>query len=473
MTRDELAFLPLAQLGELLRSRAVSPVEVTQLYLDRIERIDGQLHSYITVCQDEALAAARQAQDDIGLGKYRGPLHGVPYATKDQMYTRGIRTTGASRVFKDFVPDCNATVIEKMSDAGAVLLGKLNLSEFALGGTREFYYGTPRNPWNTDYTPGESSSGSGIAVASGLCCVALGEDTGGSVRYPASNCGIVGLRPTTGRVSRYGLMPLSWSMDTAGPMGRTVHDVALLLEVIAGFDPKDPTSVDIPVPRYSSSLGKSVKGLRIGCIRELLEGEACHPDVRTAINNAIDVLRDIGASVEEVSVPLVSYVAQMLACVLEVDLAGAMEHIVRTRGDEIDNQSRTRCLAGMLAPAYVYQRGLKARNALARQLREKLKEFDVLVSPTMPDPPRTIASFEPRFASEANVVERMYRLRSVMGTYPLARLPAISVPCGFSSGGLPIGLQIGGRPFDESTLIQVAHAFESVTDYHLKRPPVS
>lgn len=473
METEELSFLSVAKLGNLLRNREISPVELVEQYLGRIERFDSELHSYITVCSDEALDTSRKAREEIAQGKYRGPLHGVPIAIKDQICTKDIRTTGGSLVFKNWIPEYDATVSQKLKEAGAILLGKLNLSEFALGGTKVFPYGMPRNPWNTKYTPGESSSGSGIAVASGLCSVALGEDTGGSVRGPASCCGIVGLRPTTGRVSRYGMLPLSWSMDTAGPMTRNVEDSALLLNTIAGYDPKDPTSIDVPVPEYTAALRDDLKGMRIGYIREFLEGNACHSEVSRAIEQSKDVFRGLGASVQEVSVPLVSLVAQTIACVLETGLAGALEDIARTRSRELDTNTRTRYLAALLAPSYIYQRGQKARNLIAQQLLEKLKEVEVLVSPTLADPPREIAFSTPISESEANVVERMDRLRSITGTYSLARLPAISIPCGFSSNGLPIGLQIGGMPFAEDTLLRVAYAFESATEFHLKRPPVS
>jgi Asp-tRNA(Asn)/Glu-tRNA(Gln) amidotransferase A subunit family amidase len=273
MLSEELLYAPITRLAGLLARREVSPVELTQAYLDRTQALDGQLHAYITICADAALTAARQAEADIARGAYRGPLHGIPVAVKDQILTKNIRTTGGSKIFAAQIPCEDATVVRRLYEAGAVLLGKLNLSEFAFGGTRAHPYGTPHNPWDLDYSPSGSSSGSGVAVAAALCTAALGEDTGGSVRMPAAACGIVGLRPTFGLVSRHGVMPACWSMDTAGPMTRTVEDCAIVLQAIAGFDPLDPLSSHLPIPDYRPGLGEGVRGMRIGVIRELFDSQ--------------------------------------------------------------------------------------------------------------------------------------------------------------------------------------------------------
>src|SRR5437762_4284387 len=269
LAAEELAYFGAARLASLVRERHVSPVELVRVYLERIERLDARLRAYITVLPESALEAAHKAEAAVMRGEALAPLHGVPYAVKDQFDTASVRTTLGSRILRHHAPVEDATVISRMTGAGALLLGKLNMTEFALGGTREFPFGQPRNPWNPDHDPGGSSSGSGIAVAAGLCVVSLGEDTGGSVRTPASWCGVVGLRPTWGRVSRHGSFPLSWSMDAPGPLGRNVADVALLLGAIAGHDPLDPTTSRRDVPDYTAALGGDVRGVRVGVVGEL------------------------------------------------------------------------------------------------------------------------------------------------------------------------------------------------------------
>ncbi|RPH83988.1 MAG: hypothetical protein EHM88_05390, partial [Candidatus Rokuibacteriota bacterium] len=298
-------FLGAARLAALVRARQVSPVELVQAYLDRIDRLDGRLHAYITVTGDGALDAARRAEA-AGRSGGLGPLHGVPFAVKDQFATRGVRTTAGSRILADHVPDEDATVVARLVAAGGILLGKLNLTEFALGGTIHFPFGQPRNPWNTDHDTGGSSAGSAVAVAAALCAVSLGEDTGGSVRTPASWCGVAGHRPTWGLVSRHGCIPLSWSLDAPGPLGRTVEDCALVLGVIAGADARDALTARRPVPDYRSALTGDVRGLRVGVIRELTDGVETDPEVHDAVMAAAGVLGALGAKVEPVSVPLVT-----------------------------------------------------------------------------------------------------------------------------------------------------------------------
>ncbi len=473
MNTHELALLSMHELAGLVRRREVRVTELVQGYLARIDELDAQLNSYITVCREEALSAAAACDSEIEKGNYRGPLHGMPIALKDQLYTKGIRTTNGSYVFKDFIPEQDATVVRKLKDAGAVILGKLNMSEFAIGGTRQFPFGTPRNPWNVEYTTGESSAGSGAAVAASLCAASLGEDTGGSGRYPASACGIVGLRATLGRISRVGMRSLSWSCDMVAPMARTVRDCALLTNVIAGDDPEDPVSVDIPVPDYTSELDLGVRGMKIGVIRELFAEGAVSGEVRLAIENALAVYRGLGATVVEVSVPAARLAAEIFVCTGDVDCGVALRDILRDHAAALDSQTRIRLTSALLGSASMYQTAQKARNLLARQMREALKSVDVLVSATIPDPPQTIASIQETFDSAPDAVRRMYRVRSSFMVYPLARLPAVSVPCGFSKIGLPLGLQIGGRSFEEGTILRVAQALESATDFHTRRPPVS
>jgi len=320
---DELAFLGAAKLASLVRERRVSPVELVRVYLKRIERLDARLRAYITVLPETALETARKAETAVMRGDALGPLHGVPYAVKDQFDTAGVLTTLGSRILRHHVPVENATAISRLNEAGGLLLGKLNLTEFALGGTREFPFGQPRNPWNPDHDPGGSSSGSGIAVAAALCAASLGEDTGGSVRTPASWCGVVGLRPTWGRVSRHGSFPLSWSMDTAGPLTRTVEDAALLLRVIAGHDPRDPLTSRRPVPDYVVALDAGVRGLRIGIIRELTFAGDTDVEVRGAVLEAARRLQELGATVEETSLSLVPLAGAIFMALADADGASA------------------------------------------------------------------------------------------------------------------------------------------------------
>ena len=301
MNTNDLCYLSIAEAANKLRARELSPVELTQAHLERIQALDGQLNAYITVLSDRALEQARTAEQAFASGKAAGPLQGVPIAVKDLVYTKGIRTTAGSKILADFVPDYDATVIERLEGAGAVLLGKLNMTEFAMGGTyTNIHYGPVRNPWDLERFSGSSSSGSGAAVAGGLAMAALGTDTGGSVRHPAGNCGIVGFKPTYGRVSRYGIVPLSWSMDHVGPMTRTVEDCALMLQALAGYDPRDHASSKAAVPDYTTRLRDGVRGLRIGVLRAYFFDDL-REDVSQAIETALAVLTELGANTQDVA----------------------------------------------------------------------------------------------------------------------------------------------------------------------------
>ena len=321
MNKSEIPFLSATQLADLIKSREVSPVEAVEAYLDRIAEVDGQLNSYITVCREEALAAAQEAESEIAGGNYRGPLHGIPVAVKDQLNTRGIRTTGGSSILADNVPDADATVVAKLKDAGSVLLGKLNMSEFASGDAFHHPYGRPRNPWDLTRNPGTSSSGSGAATAAGLCATSIGEDTGGSIRGPATFCGLVGIRPTWGRVSRYGMQGAAWSMDTAGPISRTVEDCAITLEAISGHDPNDPYTWDVPVPDYRAGLTGDIRGLKVGVVRERVYSDVVDSEVGEAVIRAIARLGELGADIEELSLPLMLHSAAISSTIIMVDSA--------------------------------------------------------------------------------------------------------------------------------------------------------
>ena len=472
MTADaDLAFLSARRIAALVRERAVSPVEITQLYLDRIGRLDAELRAYITVVPEAALESARRAEAAVLRGEALAPLHGVPYAVKDQFDTAGVRTTSGSRLLEHHVPTEDATTISRLNAAGAILLGKLNLTEFALGGTQQFPFGQPRNPWNLDHDPGGSSSGSGIAVAAALCAASLGEDTGGSVRSPASFCGVVGLRPTWSRVSRHGSFPLSWSMDTPGPLARTVEDVAWLLQAIAGYDPKDPLSSRAPVPEYAKGLEEGVRGLRIGVIRELTSGPETDAEMKAAVLEAARCLERVGATTEEISLPLVPRAGAIFMALADSDGAGVHHRWLRTRAAEYDRGTRRRLLTASLIPAAIQQRAARARALLGTQMREALARHDLLLCPTAHQAAPPIAAGRGVITSRHEVAGRFFTRRSYVTPAALAGLPAIAVPCGFTRAGLPLSLQLIGRHFDEATVLRAAHTYECQFEWSRRRPP--
>jgi aspartyl-tRNA(Asn)/glutamyl-tRNA(Gln) amidotransferase subunit A len=473
MVNSDIAFLSAAETAHAIRTKQVSPVEVVQAYLARIERLDTTLHAYITVLQDTALSAARRAEQQLMSGAEVGPLFGVPVAVKDQFWTKGILTTNGSRAFRNFVPPDDATVITRLRQAGTILLGKLTLSELAMGGTRQPPWGIPRNPWDLERTPGESSSGSGVALAAHLCATSVGEDTGGSGRGPGAYCNVVGLRPTYTRVSRYGMTPMCWFMDAAAPMSKTVEDCALVLEAIAGYDPRDPFTSRRPVPAYTAQLGQSLRGIRVGIIRELHEHSDMHPEVRAAIDNALTVLREQGAEVREVSIPLIAVAGAIFVGIADTEGAGARDDLLRTQAAELDAATRTRLQAAALVPAKLYNRAMKARVVLRQQFMAALNQVDILVSATAPQPPPKHVALTAPFVGADDVRARFFFRRAYTGCYALTALPAISVPGGFTTNNLPIGLQLGAGPFAEALLLQVAYAYEQATPWHTRRAPAA
>ncbi len=470
MNKADIPFLSATQLSHLLETKEVSPLETTEAFFERIDAVDSKLNSYITVCREEALRDAAIAEKAIARGDYLGPMHGVPVAVKDQMWTKGIRTTLGSTIMANFVPDEDATVVARLKDVGAILLGKLNLSEFAMSVTHN--YGQPRNPWDLERNPGTSSSGSAVATAAFLCATSLGEDTGGSIRTPAAFCGLVGLRPTWGRVSRYGVQGSCWSMDTVGPMSRTVADCALTLWAIAGHDPKDPYTWDTSVPHYQKGLDGSIKGMRVGVIKERLHTDVVEPDIKSAVIKAMSVLGELGAEVEEVSLPLSGYAGVINTVISNTDTSylhrqGIMEHL-----EEYSYDAQVRLLLGSLIPAQACAKGQKLRALLRRQVLEALEKVDVLVQPTSPNPAPKIPIQGSVFTTRKVVKDDYFDHRSFTTPFNLASVPALSVPCGFTSDDLPIGLQIAGRPFDEETVLKIAYAYEQSTPWHERQPPI-
>ena len=473
MRDDEIAFLSAIDIARAIRTRDVSPVEVTRAYLERIERLDPILRAYITVTADAALAAARVAERALESGDEVGPLFGVPVAVKDQFWTRGVLTTFGSRAYRDFVPAEDATVITRLRDAGAILLGKLAMSELALGGTRMPAWGITRNPWNLERTPGESSSGSAAALAAHLCAASVGEDTGGSGRTPAAYCNVVGLRPTYGRVSRHGMMTGCWFLDQAAPMTRTVEDCALMLGVIAGHDALDPFTSHRRVPDYRARLGSGIRGLRIGVIRELHEHPAVHADVHKAIEAAIEVMRSLGAEVTEISVPLIGLAGAIYLTVCDAEVAGACDELLRNRAEDLDPASRTRLQAAALIPFKHYNRAMKARVLLRQQLLDSFTRVDVVACATSPFPAPRHETLTAPFTGVEDVHDRFFFRRSYTNAFALASLPVISVPCGFSADRLPIGMQLSAPPFAEERLLQAAFAYEQATEWHKQRAPAA
>ena len=464
--QTNLHHLTIREASELLRSQQLSPVELTQAFLDRISATDDQLHSYITVLRDQALADARQAESEIQRGEYKGPLHGIPFALKDLYDTAGVPTTAGSRVDIERVPTEDATTTARLKGAGAILLGKLAMHEFALGGP-DFTTPFPpaRNPWNLDHVTGGSSSGSGSAVASGQCMAALGSCTGGSIRGPASLCGIVGLKATYGRVSRAGVVTLSWSQDHCGPMTWTVEDTAYMLQALAGYDPKDPTTSRAPVPDYSLSLREDIHGLTIGVPRHFFFATSpdINPEVVSTVEQALQALQGLGANIQEVTIPSLEYVRAANSVIMLSEAYAFHEKNLKSRPEEYGEMVRARFRIGGLLSASDYVQAQRVRKVAIREFAQVLQGVDVLVTPTMTQP---AAAFE-GFDGTSTV-----RGPSFTAPFNLTGLPAISVPCGFTEAGLPVGMQIAGKPFDEPGIMRAAYTYQQQAGWFRQRPPI-
>jgi amidase len=463
---DDLHWKSLTELAGLIRSGSISPAEVVTSALDRIERLDGALHSFITVLGDRAVEQAKRAEREILEGRYRGPLHGVPIAIKDLCYTKGIRTTCASRVLAEFVPDYDATVVEKLSEAGAVVLGKLNMTEFALSGYHPDLP-APVNPWRADCWPGVSSSGSGVATAAGLCFGSLGTDTGGSIRFPSACCGVVGLKPTYGRVSRYGVFPLAESLDHVGPIVRRTADAAAMLGAIAGHDPRDPTSRREPVPDYVGSLDAGIRGVRIG-VDERFCRDRVHPELADAVLAAARALADRGAELRAIEVPDVGETVRLWFTICSAEAVWAHASTYPSRADDYGLDYRRLLENGARVRGAEYAQAHAAREAFRGRLRGLFEEVDILVCPSMPAPPPTLAEFTERADSETDVAP----LIRFTAPFDFSGSPTLSLPCGVSADGLPLSVQLVGRDLAEDLLCRAGHAFEQATDWHQRKPPV-
>lgn len=477
MRHDDLQDLTIADASEQISSKRISPLELTRLMLDRIEALNPKFIAYITVDADGAIAAAKTAEAEILRGRYRGPLHGIPVSIKDNIATRGVRTTAGSKVLDDWVPDFDATVVARLKQAGAVILGKTNMHEWANGGTTiNPFYGTTRNPWDTSRIAGGSSGGSAVSVAAGLCLGSIGTDNGGSVRNPASLCGTVGFKPTYGRISRHGGVPGDggYSTNHFGVLTGTVRDCALMLQAVAGRDLEDPSSADLPVPDYSKGLEGQVKGLKIGLVKDYFE-RAMVRSVRQAFVEVQKVLASLGVACVEVEVPHIDATSVAWTFITRPENVSENLPYLTARPRDYSPGLFRRNIAAMLIPAGAYIAAQRVRRALCREFEEVFRDVDLLIAPTGPVPAPTIDECKrgvmeidgDKIALESPGVN----FRSLFTTpFNLTGLPALSVCCGFSAGGLPIGLQFVGPRFEEGRVLQAAHAYERAARWYERRP---
>ncbi|HLJ26748.1 MAG TPA: amidase [Candidatus Angelobacter sp.] len=458
---SDLAFLTLSEASQQIQKRAVSPVDLTQACLARIERLNPQLNAYITVTAGSALEEAKTAEREISEGKWRGPLHGIPMAVKDLIETAQVRTTAASAVLQNYVPGHDAPIVQRLREAGVVMLGKLNLHEFAYGGSGIIgHFGAARNPWNTAHITGGSSSGSAAAVSAGLCYGAIGTDTAGSIRLPASCCGIVGLKPSYGLVSTRGVIPLSWTHDHAGPMARTVADTALILQAIASYDPADICSHKFPAVHYPAAMEENTRPLRLGVPREFF-WQQLDAEVEQAAEAALKLLSELTTGAHDVRISVPTDTA-----VFRCEPFSYHQKYLAEHGNEYHPETLRRIRTGAEVTATEYIDGYRKLQQHRRDILRVFEEVDLLITPTTTILTPTIAGLEAA-PQELRPTEIMM-LRNTR-PFNVFGLPTISIPCGFSKSGLPIGLQISGAPGAEGTVLALAKAYESGTE---QRNPV-
>lgn len=440
-----------------IESRQLSPVELVDSVLARIEQVEPKVGAFAVVTADHARAAAERAEREIAAGQYRGPLHGLTVGVKDLIETAGVPTTSSSRTRLDYVTDTDAAIVSRLQDAGAIMIGKTHTHEFAFGVITP----TTRNPWNLDHIPGGSSGGSGAALASGMCHIAVGTDTGGSIRIPSSVNGVAGLKPTYGRVSRTGIASLSWALDHVGPMARTVADVAAMLQAVAGYDRSDPATVDVPLDDYRAALAGGAQGMSIGVPANYFF-DGIDPEVDAAVRAAVETLAGLGADVHEVQVPLPEAYMPAEYAIFLAEASAYHQQRLREKGNDIEPDVRLLLEVGELVYATDYIKALRARTLMQEGWRDMFgRDLDLVIAPTLPQVAAKVGQ-EQFETGDPEPVINAYVRTSAPGN--LTGLPAMSVPCGFSSGGLPIGLQLIGRPFAESTVLRAAAAFESAYD---------
>jgi aspartyl-tRNA(Asn)/glutamyl-tRNA(Gln) amidotransferase subunit A len=456
--------LTIAEAAAELKRGEISPVELVEFHLEQIEALDGSINAFITVTAEAALDDARQAGTEISRGEWRGLLHGIPIALKDLYDTRAVRTTAGSTFFSDRIPEADAHAVQKLKQAGAVLLGKLNMHEIALGVTNENpHFGDCRNPWAPDRVSGGSSGGSAAALAAGMCMGSLGSDTGGSIRIPASLCGVVGLKPTYGRVSLRGVLPLSWNLDHAGPMARTVQDAAILLQTVAGYDPQDPASVNVPVDDYLKDIEAGIQGWRIALgVGEFFEQAIA--EVIAAVEEAARVLADLGGIVRKTPLPGVLEAAQANGLMVTSDAAAFHRERLRDNPQGFGEDVLQRLQSGAAYTSTEYILARRTQSELRRQFDLFFEDCDLLLMPATPVPAPIRASAGP--------AERAPQLTRFTAPFNLIGLPALVLPCGFSSAGLPIGLQMVGPPWSEAAIFRAGMAFEKASGWYRHKPPI-
>lgn len=454
---DDLAALSVHQLGLLIRSRQASPVEVIQAVLANVERYDDRLRAYIDVYRDDALQAAQSAEREISSGHYRGPLHGIPVAIKDNIYLANRVTTMGSKIHAAFVSPTNATVVDRLTEEGAIFLGKLNMHEYALGGTTDNqYYGTCRNPWDLSKSPGGSSGGSAAALASHMASAALGSDTSGSIRIPAAFCGVVGLKPTYGRVSRFGCFPEAWTLDHVGPMARCVQDAAIMFDAISGYDPRDPGSLDLPPAATASSLRTSCQGLTIGIVEDFYFKDV-DDQIARCVRAGLEALRECGAEVKSISIPALTDCEYALTIIDTCETSTVHRTNLRDRPQDYSDDVRLLLECGELPSAVDYLEAQQIRRHLRTKVQAAFAEVDVIAGPTLPI--RTPSIGEATATISGVDVDALENLIRLVGPASLLGLPSLSVPCGLIDG-MPVGMQIIGPALGEQSVLNVGHVLE-------------
>ena len=471
--REDLAFASIHELAPKIKNGSISPVELTQIAIERIANLDAKLNSFLDVWQDESLANAANAEREIASGDYKGPMHGIPIGLKDLVDVAGKATTGGSKVLQNNIASSDATVTDRLNRAGAITIGKTNLVEFALGSAGvNPYTGDARNPWDTDKITGGSSSGSGAAVAGGLVYGALGSDTGGSIRMPASLCGIAGLKPTYGRVPRTGVLDLSWSKDHVGPMTRRTADCAHMLNVIAGHDPRDIASSTQHVPDFAADLDKGMDGLRIGVPEHyFFDPDIVHPEVLSSVNAAIELLANNGAEIVSIPMDWVSHGRSINVIISVAESLAVHEKLLAEHADDYTPAVRTRILTALNLSAVDYIRAQRARQAYSMQMAQATKGVDVLATPSIPVRVHTIE--ECTVPPGEALAEKSHEIPLFTSIFDVTGEPSLSVLCGFDSTDMPIGLMISGHAFDETTVLRVGHAYEELAGWHQRRPPIA
>jgi len=467
MSETPLHFKTISELAALISTRELSPLEVTEAMLTRIEEQDSKYLSYATVMADQARAAAHAAERSISTGNYLGHLHGVPIAVKDLCFTKGVATMGATKVLKDHIPDFDCTVVQKLNSAGAVILGKLNLTEGAMAGYNPEFQ-VPVNPWGVNLWSGASSSGSGVATSAGLCYGSLGSDTGGSIRFPSAACGIVGIKPTWGRVSRYGVLPLAESLDHIGPMTRSVADAGIMLQAISGIDPNDPTSLPVPVPDMLADIDQGVRGLRIGLDEEYISGNTDRELVQSVLAG-IKVLEGQGAVLVTIEMPDTSAYMEAWAVLCASEAVAAHEATYPSHRDAYGPWFQSWLDMGAAVTGAQYAKANNVRSACRGLLNNVFEDIDIIACPTMTNPPFPITLDE---MYGATFLQELPDWGRFTVPFDFSGAPTISLPCGQTSSGLPLSIQFVGRHLSEALLCRVGHAFEQATEWHNLRPEI-